>query len=95
MQRVEIVVKGQINRDWSDWFDGFEITHSAGGSTLTGSIRDQVELRGILSRITDLGLDLVSVNTLPAPGASKEPLTRGGEDKANNDDLRQGGCHAI
>ena len=76
MRYVEIVVKGELNRDWSDWFDGFDITHSAGGSTLTGTIRDQVELRGVLSRITDLGLELISVNTLPATG--------GGEYKRRN-----------
>ncbi len=65
MRQVTIVVKGQVNRDWSDWFSGFEITHNADGlSILTGAVRDQAELRGLLSRLADLGVELISVNTL-------------------------------
>ena len=64
MQRVEIRVKGKIDRGWSDWFDNFTITHSSDGdSILTGPVRDQSELRGILSKLADLGLELISVTT--------------------------------
>ncbi len=78
------MVKGQIDAWWSDWFGGFEITHIAGGgSTLRGAVRDQAELRGILSRLSDLGLELISVNTRrPAPekrakgGAENETKNR-------------------
>jgi hypothetical protein len=64
MQRVEIRVKGKIDRGWSDWFDNLTITHSShGDSILTGSVRDQPELRGILSKLADLGLELISVTT--------------------------------
>ncbi len=73
MRRVKITVKGQVDRDWSDWFDGFEIAHcSDGGSILTGAVRDQAELRGILSRLADLGLELVSVSTSSGPRALRE-----------------------
>jgi hypothetical protein len=74
------MVKGHLNRDWSDWFGGFEITHTAGGSsTLTGPVRDQAELRGILSRIADLGLELVSVNTISNSSLPKKS-ERGGDE---------------
>ncbi len=66
MQEIEIRVKGHVDKDWSDWFDGFDITHPASNETrLDGRVRDQAELRGILSRLADLGLELVSVNTFP------------------------------
>lgn len=64
MQQVEIRVKGQIARNWLEWFGGLNISHNPRGkSILTGYIHDQAELRGILSRLADLGLELISVNT--------------------------------
>ncbi|OGO19896.1 MAG: hypothetical protein A2144_08075 [Chloroflexi bacterium RBG_16_50_9] len=66
MQVVEIRVKGQIDRGWSSWFDGFDIKHNAQGeSILAGLVRDQAELRGVLTRLSDLGLELISVTTNP------------------------------
>lgn len=66
MQEIEIKVRGQIDRGWSDWFGGLTITHTPQGETvLAGSIRDQAELRGMLFRLADLGLDLISVGTSP------------------------------
>ena len=62
MQQIEIRVKGQIDQHWSDWFGGLSITHTKWGeSILTGTVRDQAALRGLLSRITDLGLELILV----------------------------------
>ena len=64
MKQVEIWVKGEIDEDWSDWFGYLTITHTGKGETvLTGPVQDQSELRAILSRLANLGLDLVSVNT--------------------------------
>lgn len=69
MQKVEIRVKGQIDRGWSDWFGGLTITYTPRGDTiLAGSVRDQSELRGVLFRLADLGLDLISVNASPRVG---------------------------
>lgn len=66
MQQVEIRVRGQIDRGWSDWFGGLAIAHTMQGETvLAGSIRDQAELRGMLFRLTDLGLELISLDTSP------------------------------
>ena len=66
MQEIEIKVRGQIDRGWSDWFGGLSIAHTPKGeSVLSGSVRDQSELRGMLFRLTDLGLELVSLDTSP------------------------------
>jgi hypothetical protein len=63
MQQVEIRVKGQIDEVWSDWLEGLTITHSTEGETvLTGTVIDQSALYGLIARMRDLGLPLVSVN---------------------------------
>jgi hypothetical protein len=62
LQRVEIRIKGQIDERWSDWFEGLTITHSDQGETLlTGEVADQAALYGLLAKLRDLGLPLVSV----------------------------------
>ena len=62
MQQVTIYVKGQIGPDWSDWLGGLSVSHTKQGETvLTGLVRDQAALRGLLDRLADLGLQLVSV----------------------------------
>jgi hypothetical protein len=73
----QIKVKGNLDQRWSDWFDGFAITVQADGATLlTGSVADQAALHGLLSRIRDLGLPLLSITRLesqersPARGAT-------------------------
>jgi hypothetical protein len=59
----EIRVKGHLDDTWARWFDGLAITHEEDGTTaLTGSLVDQPALHGLLIRIRDLGLSLVSVN---------------------------------
>jgi len=64
MQRVEIRVKGRINKQWSDWFGGLTISHSdPEEAVLTGLVVDQASLYGIISRLRDLGLQLSSVSS--------------------------------
>jgi hypothetical protein len=59
---VEIRIKGRIDEQWSDWFGGLAITHTERDETvLTGAVADQAELYGLLARLRDLGLPLVSV----------------------------------
>jgi hypothetical protein len=85
MRKVEIIVKGQVDKDWSEWFGSLEITHTTGGETmLAGHIRDQAELRGILARLADLGLELISVNTLSGPHVPERPARGGGEFRTKN-----------
>jgi hypothetical protein len=60
--RYQITVKGSLERTWSEWFDGFSMAQSAGGeTTLTGWVADQPALHGLLARVRDLGLPLISV----------------------------------
>jgi hypothetical protein len=60
--RYQITVKGSLERTWSEWFDGFTVAPGAGGETmLSGEVADQPALHGLLARIRDLGLPLISV----------------------------------
>ena len=61
----EVSVAGLLPADWSDWFEGFELTVVPGpdGPTtlLTGQVADQAALHGLLARVRDLALPLISV----------------------------------
>jgi hypothetical protein len=58
----EIRLKGHLDDRWADWFDGLTITHEAGGETLlSGPVVDQAALHGLLRKVRDLGLPLLSV----------------------------------
>ena len=64
MLRVEVRVKGCINKQWSEWFGGLTISHSDPDETvLSGVVADQSALYGIISRLRDLGLQLTSVSS--------------------------------
>ena len=65
MSRYEIRLQGQLDDSWSDWFEGFILTtESDGTTTLTGPVIDQAALHGLLRRVGDLGVTLISVNLL-------------------------------
>lgn len=58
----QIRVRGILDEKWSDWFDGFAINPQVDDETLlTGPVADQAALHGLLSKIRDLGLPLLSV----------------------------------
>jgi hypothetical protein len=58
----EIVVKGHLDMDWSEWLEGLTITHNDQGETIiSGPIRDQAALYGILVKMRDMVLFLISV----------------------------------
>jgi hypothetical protein len=60
-----IRVEGKLSASWSEWLDGLTIEYTPGGETeITGEVRDQSELFGILIQVRDLGLVLVSVNRI-------------------------------
>lgn len=63
-QNYEIVIEGYLAPQWAAWFDGMSITCQPGGRTrLTGAVADQAALFGLLGKVRDLGLALVSVNS--------------------------------
>ena len=58
----EIKIKGHLDEQWADWFEGMTFTRESGGTaTLHGPVIDQAALHGILNGIRDLGLSLISV----------------------------------
>ena len=64
MQHVEITVKGHLDADWSEWLEALAITHSQENVTyLTGVVADQTALYGVLTKLRNLGLALLSVTT--------------------------------
>jgi len=61
----QIRVKGNLDKKWSDWFDDFTVTPQANGETLmTSPVADQAALHGLLAKIRDLGLPLLSVKRM-------------------------------
>ena len=61
----EIRIGGRLAPHWAPWFDGMDLTAADDGTTvLSGPVADQAALHGVLTRIRDLGLALVSVTRL-------------------------------
>jgi hypothetical protein len=59
----QIRIKSHLSVDWTDWFDGLDIKLEENGDTLlTGPVVDQAALHGLLRKVRDLGMPLVSVN---------------------------------
>jgi hypothetical protein len=57
-----IRIKGHLGRDWAEWFEGLTVTQEDGGETLlTGLVIDQAALHGVLKKVRDLGMPLLSV----------------------------------
>lgn len=64
----QIRVKGHLDRRWTDWFGGMTITLEEGGDTLlTGPVADQAALYGLLRKVRDLGMPLISATRLEPP----------------------------
>lgn len=65
----QIRLKGHLDREWTDWFEGLTITLEEDGDTvLTGPVIDQAALHGLLKKVRDLGMPLVSVSPVePGP----------------------------
>ena len=71
-QYYEIRIKGHLDMSWSDWLDGLNITHEVNGETLiAGPIADQSALHGLLNKLRDLGVQLISVNPVGKPPNSR------------------------
>jgi hypothetical protein len=61
----QIRIRGHLDARWTDWFDGLTITLAEGGDTLlTGPVVDQAALYGLLKKVRDSGMPLLSVNSV-------------------------------
>lgn len=68
-------VEGYLDYAWVEWFDGLTIVHAPNGDTiLTGPVRDQAALYGLLNRLGDLGLTLIAVSREASAAHTVEPL---------------------
>ena len=71
----EIRLKGHLDARWVKWFDGLAITQDENGNTLlSGPVADQPALHGILKKVRDVGLPLLSVNSVE-PGTKEDGET--------------------
>jgi hypothetical protein len=62
MNTYRIRIQGHLEQRWAAWFDGMTVTHQADGTTvLEGPVADQAALHGLLQRVRDTGLTLISV----------------------------------
>jgi len=65
-ETYEIRLQGRLDSRWFDWFDAFTVENLPSGEVvLRGHVTDQAALHGVLERIRDLNLKLISVNQLP------------------------------
>jgi len=66
----QICIAGELDEKWSDWFSGMSVAVEAGQKkvTILSGPADQAALRGILNKLWDLNLVLISVNLLDKPG---------------------------
>jgi hypothetical protein len=69
----QIRVTGQLGSEWTDWFEGLSITREDNGETLlSGPVADQAALYGLLRKVRDVGLPLLSVTRIK-PGQTDAP----------------------
>ena len=72
MQVVNIRIKGQIDKSWSEWFEVFTLAYQEPDETvLTGEVPDQASFYGLIGKLRDLGLVLISVNSIEQPENQK------------------------
>jgi hypothetical protein len=80
----QIRIKGHLGSQWTDWFEGLTITLEEDGDTLlTGPVVDQAALHGLLKKVRDLGMPLVSVSPVEAG-----PSTTFGTGQADQSDVK-------
>jgi len=66
--RYELRIDGHIDDHWTTWFDNLTLTHESDGTTtLRGLVPDQAALHGLLAKVRDLGVTLISVEVIDAP----------------------------
>ncbi|MDH5721189.1 MAG: hypothetical protein OEZ13_11340 [Spirochaetia bacterium] len=68
----QIKIKGHLDSNWAGWFDGFQVNTEENGHTLlTGEVADQAALHGLLRKVRNSGMTLLSVNQINLPEAAE------------------------
>ena len=63
----QIRIRGHLDGQWTDWFEGLTITPEDDGATLlTGPVVDQAALHGLIKKVRDLGVTLLAINIIPS-----------------------------
>ena len=60
--KTKIIIQGQLDEKWKNSFEGMKISYEAGNTILSGSLKDEAHLHGILNIIRDLNIKLISIN---------------------------------
>jgi hypothetical protein len=60
--KIRIMIKGHLDKQWKNRFEGMKISYEVGNTILSGNLKDDSHLHGILEVIRDLNLTLISVN---------------------------------
>jgi hypothetical protein len=83
----EIRLKGHLDDKWADWFEGLSITREDNGETvLRGSVVDQAALHGVLRKVRDLGVPLLSVMQVePKPANGPDGNTDTDHNRSNKE----------
>jgi hypothetical protein len=59
-----IIVQGHLDPSWKNWFEGMVISYEGANTMISGNIKDEAHLHGIINQIRDLNLKLISVNSV-------------------------------
>jgi hypothetical protein len=74
MRQVEIRIDGHLDKEWAEWLEGFTLLHSEKDETiLTGKVKDQSALYGLIAKLRDLGVKLTSFNSKPLENGREKP----------------------
>lgn len=71
--RYEVRVEGVLDGRWSEWFEGLHLQNQSGETILSGTLPDQPALHGILDKVRDLGLTIITVRRLPPEQLGQQP----------------------
>ena len=61
--RTKIKVQGRLDKKWNDYFEGMKISYEGDNTMITGNLKDESQMFGILNLVRDFNLKLISVNT--------------------------------
>ena len=62
--KTQIKIKGRLNKQWEKWFEGMEISYEGDNTILQGIVQDEAVMHGILNKLRDLNLKLISINPI-------------------------------